>query len=146
MARRTWRLADALLVLLMVLLPLMLMVGRGEGTIERVTLLFWLLLILPLLILPWLWMAAAPEEGSGGQLAAARRVERETAAAEEFGTLVSPVVQVQRAYVEAGIPIVEGRLRPTTTFLAVPARRVPGPSVWNQAWSSTSPRVGHRSG
>lgn len=111
MARRTWRLADALLLFLMFLLPLMLIVGRGEGTIERATLLFWLMLILPLLILPWLWRGMAPEEGRGGQVAAAQRVERETAAAEEFGALVAPVVNVQRAYAEAGIPIVEGRLR-----------------------------------
>ena len=67
MARRTWRLADALLLLLMFLLPLMLVVGRSEGTIDRATLLFWLLLILPLLILPWLWRGVAPEEGGGGQ-------------------------------------------------------------------------------
>lgn len=89
----------------------MLIVGRAEGTIQRPTLLFWLLLILPLLILPWLWRRADPEERGQAPVAAAQRVERETAAAEEFGALVTPVVDVQRAYVESGVPMVEGRLR-----------------------------------
>ena len=40
MARPTWRLVDALLLLLLFLLPLMFVVGHGEGTIERPTLLF----------------------------------------------------------------------------------------------------------
>jgi membrane-associated protease RseP (regulator of RpoE activity) len=111
MPRRTWRLADALLLFLLFLLPVMLLIGHGEGGIEHVTLLFWIMLILPLLVLPWLWRSAAPEERGGGHLAAARHVERETAVAQEFGDLVSPVVDVDRVYVEAGIPIVEGRLR-----------------------------------
>jgi hypothetical protein len=129
MARRTWRLVDALLLLLMFLLPLMLVVGRSEGTIDRATLLFWLLLILPLLILPWLWRGVAPEEGSGGQLAAAQRVERETTAAEEFGALVAPVVNVQRACVQAGIPIAEGRLReePARAFTSLERLLTPRP-------------------
>jgi hypothetical protein len=111
MARKTWRLVDALLLFLLFLLPLMLIVGRGEGTIERATLLFWLMLILPLLILPWLWRGADPEERGGAPMLAAQRVAHESTAAEEFGSLVAPVVNVRRAYVEAGIPIVEGQLR-----------------------------------
>ena len=35
MARRTWRLVDALLLLMLFLLPLMLVVGHGEGTQGR---------------------------------------------------------------------------------------------------------------
>jgi membrane-associated protease RseP (regulator of RpoE activity) len=111
MPRRTWRLANALLLLLMVLLPVMLLIGNGEGGVERVTLLFWMMFVLPLLVLPWLWRCAAPEERGGGQLAAAQRVERDTEVANAFGDLVSPVVDVDRVYVEGGIPIVEGRLR-----------------------------------
>jgi membrane-associated protease RseP (regulator of RpoE activity) len=111
MARKTWRLVDALLLFLLFLLPLMLIVGRGEGTIERATLLFWLMLILPLLILPWLWRRADPEERGRVPMLAAQRVAHESTAAEELGSLIAPVVNVRLAYVEAGIPIVEGKLR-----------------------------------
>lgn len=111
MARRTWRLVDELLLFLLFLFPLMLLLGRSEGTVERASLLFWLLLIFPLLILPWLWRGAAPEERREAQILAAQRVVEETTAAEEFGDLVAPVVNVRRAYVEAGIPMVEGQLR-----------------------------------
>jgi hypothetical protein len=108
---RLWRLADALLLFLLFLLPLMLVVGQSEGTTGRPTLFFWLLLLLPLLILPWLWRRAEPEERAEGHVAAAHHVEREQAASEEFAALVAPVVDVRRAYAEAGIPVVEGRLR-----------------------------------
>lgn len=108
---RMWRLADALLLLLLFLLPLMIVLGRGEGTAERPTMLFWLLLILPLLILPWLWRRAEPEERADAHVAAAGRVEGEQAAGEEFAALVDFAVDVRRAYVKGGIPIVEGTLR-----------------------------------
>ena len=52
MARKTWRLVDELLLFLLFLFPLMLLLGSSEGTLDRATLLFWLLLILPVLILP----------------------------------------------------------------------------------------------
>jgi hypothetical protein len=119
---RLWRLADALLLLLFFLLPLMLLVGQSEGTTGRPTLLFWLLLLLPLLILPLLWRRAEPEERAQGHVAAAHRVEREQAAvSEEFAALVAPVVDVRRAYAEAGIPMVEGRLRdePSRAFASL---------------------------
>jgi hypothetical protein len=45
---------------------------------------------------------------SRGSLRIAQRVEREATAADEFGALVAPVVDVERAYVEAGIPMVGG--------------------------------------
>lgn len=118
---RLWRLADALLLFLLVLLPLMLVLGTAEGTAARPTLLFWVLLILPLLILPWLLRTANPEERREGQVAAARRVEREATASEDFAALVAPVVDVRRAYAEAGVPIVEGRLReqPSRAFASL---------------------------
>lgn len=96
----------------------MLVLGTAEGTAQRPTLLFWLLLILPVLILPWLCRHAEPEESREAQVAAARRVEREAAASEEFAALVAPVVDVRRAYAEGGIPVAEGRLRdePTRAF------------------------------
>ena len=108
---RFWRLGPALLIFLLVLLPLMLVLGAAEGTLERPTMLFWLLLILPLLILPWLWLRGEPEERGEAQMAAARRVEHDATAAEQFADLVGPVVQVRRAYVEGGVPVAEGRLR-----------------------------------
>ena len=102
MARKTWRLVDELLLFLLFLFPLMLLLGRSEGTLDRATLLFWLLLILPMLILPWLWRGADPGDRREAQMLAAQRVAHETTAAEEFGVLVAPVVNVRRAYVEAG--------------------------------------------
>ena len=132
MARRTWRLADALLLLLTFLLPLMLVVGRSEGTIDRATLLFWLLLILPLLILPWLWRGVAPEEGSGGQLAAAQRVERETGSGRRVWRACRTRGQRATSLRAGRDPIVEGRLReePARAFtslerLLTPRRMTP---------------------
>lgn len=123
MARKTWRLVDELLLFLLFLFPLMLLLGSSEGTLDRATLLFWLLLILPVLILPSLWRGADPGERREAPMLAAQRVARETTAAEEFGVLVAPVVIVRRAYVEAGIPIVEGQLRqePPRAFSALEA-------------------------
>jgi len=108
---RLWRLADALALLLLFLLPLMILLGSAERTAGRPTLLFWLLLILPLLILPWLWRRAEPEECSHGHVVAARRVERDAGAGEDLAALVAPVIEVRRSYTETGVTIVEGRLR-----------------------------------
>src|SRR5262245_29138459 len=110
---RLWRLADAVALLLLFLLPLMILLGGAERTTARATLLFWLLLLIPFLVLPWLWRRADPEECGHAHAAAVRRVERESRAGEELGALVAPVVDVRRAYAEAGVPIVEGRLRET---------------------------------
>ena len=51
MARKTWRLVDELLLFLLFLFPLMVLLGRSEGTLDRATLLFWLLLILPVTLI-----------------------------------------------------------------------------------------------
>jgi membrane-associated protease RseP (regulator of RpoE activity) len=109
--RRLWRLVDAAVLLLLFLLPLMILLGAAERTTERPTLLFWLLLILPLFILPLLWRRADPEECGHGQVAAARRIEPEAAKAEEFAALVAPVLDVRRSYSEGGVAVAEGRLR-----------------------------------
>jgi membrane-associated protease RseP (regulator of RpoE activity) len=116
-----FRLADALLLFLLVLLPMMLIIGAAEGTPHRPTLLFWVLLLLPLLVLPWLWRTAEPEETADGQAAAARRVERDATRAEAFADLVAPVVDVRRARMEDGIALVDGRLRgePSQSFGAL---------------------------
>lgn len=116
-----FRLADALLLFLLVLLPMMLVLGAAEGTPHRPTLLFWVLLLLPLLLLPWLWRTAEPEETADGQAVAARRVERDATRAEAFADLVAPVVDVRRARMEDGVALVDGRLRgePSQSFAAL---------------------------
>ena len=116
-----FRLADALLLFLLVLLPMMLVLGAAEGTPHRPTLVFWVLLLLPLLLLPWLWRTAEPEETADGQAVAARRVERNATRAEAFADLVAPVVDVRRARMEDGIALVDGRLRgePSQSFAAL---------------------------
>lgn len=119
---RLSRLADALLLFLLLLLPLMIVLGRGEGTADRPTMLFWLLLIFPLLILPGCGAArSGAGRGSGAQVAAAGRSQGEHAASEEFATLVASAVDVRRAYAKAGIPSVEATLRkqPVRAFEAL---------------------------
>lgn len=115
------RLANALVVFLAVLLPLMLMLGAAEGTPQRPTLLFWLLLLLPLLVLPWLWRTLEPEEAADGQTVAARRVERDATQAEAFAELVAPAVDVRRARMADGVALVDGKLRdaPARSFAAL---------------------------
>src|SRR4029450_993276 len=127
LAPKGWRLVDELLLFLLFLFPLMLLLGSSERTLDRATLLFWLLLILPVLILPSLWRGADPGERREAPMLAAQRVARETTAAEKFGGLVAPVVTVRHAYVEADIPIVEGQLRqePPRAFSALEALLAP---------------------
>ena len=60
---RLWRLADAAVLLLLFLFPMMILLGTAERTDRGPTLMFWLVLILPLLILPWLLRRADPDEG-----------------------------------------------------------------------------------
>lgn len=115
MAERRFRLADALLMFLVVLLPLMLFVGAAEGTLHRATVLFWLLLLLPLFLLPWLWRRADQEETADGPAAAARRVEQDPTGSDQLSDLVSPVVDVTGSRMEDGVAIVEGRLRETAS-------------------------------
>jgi hypothetical protein len=129
---RLWRLADAALLLLLMLLPLMILVGAAERTPDRPTLLFWLLLLLPLFILPLLWRRADPEECGQGQQATARRIEPEAAKSEELAALVAPVIDVRRSYSEGGAAVAEGRLRdePENAFaslerLLAPRRMMP---------------------
>lgn len=105
------RLANALVVFLAVLVPLMLVLGAAEGTPQRPTLLFWLLLLLPLLVLPWLWRTLEPEDAADGQTVAARRIERDGTQAEAFAELVAPAVDVRRARMADGVALVAGQLR-----------------------------------
>jgi membrane-associated protease RseP (regulator of RpoE activity) len=99
------QLAHALFVLFLFVLPLMIVIGLGEGTETRPGVLFWMLLSLPLFILPWLWTARAPAE------AAATNVLRTDLTTEALATAVAPVLDVEQSEVQNGIPTVEGRLR-----------------------------------
>ncbi len=111
--RPVFRLAEAVLLFLFLLLPMMLLLGAAEGTAGRPTLLFWMLWVLPFLVLPWLWRRRNPDETleladtAGG----ARGVT--DSAAREFGLTVSPVLDVQRSYAHGGLAIAEGRLKTT---------------------------------
>lgn len=115
------RLANALVVFLAALLPLMLVLGAGEGTPQRPTLLFWLVLLLPLLLLPWLWRTLEPEDAADGQTVAARRIEPDATQAEAFAELVAPAVDVRRARMADGVARVDGQLRdaPAHSFAAL---------------------------
>lgn len=108
---RFWRLVDAALLLLMLLLPLMILVGAAERTPARATLLFWVLLLLPLIIVPLLWRRADPEEGADGQVAAARRFGPETGPHDDLAAALAPVIDVRRTYSENGVAVAEGMLR-----------------------------------
>jgi membrane-associated protease RseP (regulator of RpoE activity) len=140
---RLWRLADALALLLLFLLPLMILLGSAERTAGRPTLLFWLLLILPLLILPWLWRRAEPEECSHGHVVAAQRVERDGGAGEDLAALVAPVIDVRRSYAEAGVAMVEGRLRdePARAFASLERLLAPRRTPLLEALGSGTVRV-----
>jgi membrane-associated protease RseP (regulator of RpoE activity) len=110
--RRALRLADAVLLLLLFLLPWMLVVGTAEGTAARPGLLFWVLLVLPWLILPWIWAARERSETPEAMRAAAAEAEQQTAAkAQTLADAAGDVLSVERSYAYAGLPAIEGRLR-----------------------------------
>jgi Zn-dependent protease len=110
--RRALRLADAVLLLLLFLLPWMLIVGTAEGTAARPGLLFWLLLLLPWLILPLIWAARERSETPDALRAAAAEAEQQAAAqARTLAEAAGDVLSVERNYAYAGVPAIEGRLR-----------------------------------
>lgn len=110
--RRALRLADAVLLLLLFLLPWMLIVGTAEGTSARPGLFFWLFLLLPWLILPWIWAARDASETPEAVRAAAAEAQEQTAAhARTLAEAVSDVISVERNYAYGGVPAIEGRLR-----------------------------------
>jgi membrane-associated protease RseP (regulator of RpoE activity) len=110
--QRSFSLGDALLLVLLLLLPVMLLVGAAEtGPAIRPGLLFWLLLLLPVLFLPWvLWPVPAEREvarDSSPQDSAAVP----SPIANEFATTLAPALDVRRAYLSAGVPVAEGKPR-----------------------------------
>lgn len=118
MTKPSLRLAHAVLLLLVFLLPMMWLVGAAEGAGGRPTFVLWLVLILPWLVLPWLLSCCAPEETTDGHKVAARQSPPDSMLAERFASMVAPEIDVQRSYVEQGMPAVEGTLRsdPTLAF------------------------------
>ena len=114
--RRAYRLADALMLLLLLMLPVMLLLGAAEGRPGAPTGLFWVLMLLPWILVSWLLTCCEPEETADGQRAAARHVAGDAAAA-QFETLILPFVRPRRSYVEAGVPVVEGTPQVQTPYL-----------------------------
>jgi membrane-associated protease RseP (regulator of RpoE activity) len=115
------------LLLLLFLLPMMWLVGAAEGAGGRPTFVLWLVLILPWLVLPWLLSCCAPEETTDGHKVAARQSPPDSMLAERFASLVAREIDVQRSYVEQGMPAVEGTLRsdPTLAFGELEKRLAP---------------------
>jgi membrane-associated protease RseP (regulator of RpoE activity) len=106
--RRVFRLEDAIVLLLVLMLPVMLVLGAAEGRAGAPTVVFWLLFLFPVVLLLWLLTCCEPEETATGQRAAALHVPRDAQIAAEFRNLVEPFIEPSRSYVEAGVPIVDG--------------------------------------
>jgi hypothetical protein len=108
---RTFRLAEAVLLFLFLMLPMMLLLGAAEGTERRPTLLFWVFWLLPFLVLPWLWRRQHPDERVQQEVRSDYpRVVTDTAA-HELSLAVAPVVDVRRSYVRGGLAVAEGQLK-----------------------------------
>jgi hypothetical protein len=114
--RPVFRLAEAVLLFLFLLLPMMLLLGAAEGTAGRPTLVFWVLWLLPLLVLPWLWNRRNPEENLEPRSAVDGANIITNTHASEFGLAIAPVLDVRRSYVHGGLAIAEGRLKTTPSI------------------------------
>ena len=114
--RPVFRLAEAVLLVLFLLLPMMLLLGTAEGTVGRPTLLFWVFWLLPFLVMPWLWSRRNPEESFEPQAAIDSASVSTDRAASDFGLAVAPVLDVRRSYVHGGLTIAEGRLKTTPSI------------------------------
>ncbi len=78
---RSFRLGEAVILILILLVPAMLVLGRGEGTVARTPALFWVLLLLPLLAVPWVLRRSDLEEIGGTRTGPPRRTERDPTSA-----------------------------------------------------------------
>ena len=107
-SKPVYRLADALVLLLLSMAPVMAFLAAAEGQAAAPTMLFWLVLLLPIVFVAWLLTWRDPEESSNGHRISAIRVPRADAFAAEFERLVTPFLRPSRSYVEAGVPVVEG--------------------------------------
>ena len=61
-SRRVYRLADALVLLLLSMVPVMVLLAAAEGQAAAPTVLFWLVLLLPMVLVAWLLTWRDPEE------------------------------------------------------------------------------------
>ena len=122
--RPVFRLAEAVLLFLVLLLPMMLLLGAAEGTAGRPTPVFWVMWLLPLLVLPWLWSRRNPEESLEPQAAVDGASVITNTHATEFGRAIAPVLDVRRSYVHGGLTIAEGRLKTTPSIAFVQLKRL----------------------
>lgn len=113
--RHVFRLAEAVLMFLFLLLPMMLLLGAAEGTAGRPTLVFWVFWLVPFLVLPWLWSRRNPEESLEPHTAVDGAGVMTDGAATDFGRVVAPVLDVRRTYVRGDLTIAEGRLKTTSS-------------------------------
>lgn len=66
------RLPYALVILLVMLMPAMAVIAAGAGRSGSLALMLWMVLLVPLLLVPWLWRCRASEEcAEGPRIAAA---------------------------------------------------------------------------
>ena len=107
-SKRVYRLADAFGLLLMSMVPVMVLLASAEGQAAAPTALFWLVLLLPMVLVAWLLTRRDPEESTNGHRIAAIRVPHVEGLAAEFEQLVAPLVRPGRSYDEAGVPVIEG--------------------------------------
>ena len=123
------RLASAVPLFLLVLLPLMVVIGVSEGTDVRPGLLFWLLSLLPLLLLPWLWSPRAPEDTADAPRKAMPAAPATGLSPDALAEAAAPLVDVERRRLQDGVPVVEGRLRADPSEAFARLERALAPAV-----------------
>jgi membrane-associated protease RseP (regulator of RpoE activity) len=106
--RHVFALPVATAFLLLLTWPAMMALATPAGEAVGPSVLFWVLLIPPVLILPWLLLRREPEEMADGARNAALQVPGDGALAADFVALVTPVVRPLRSYIERGVPVLEG--------------------------------------
>jgi membrane-associated protease RseP (regulator of RpoE activity) len=129
--KRSFSLVQAVLLALLFLTPLMLLLGTTEGTTAVPGLLFWLLLVVPLLLVGWLLTCYSPEDTADGHRALAGglgdRGEDDLATGASVQHLVAPEVDVSRTYRDGGLLVAEGELQvPSQHAFAALERRLLG--------------------
>lgn len=126
--RRVFALPEATAFLLLLMSPAMAAMATPGAQAGGASELFWVLLIPPLMILPWLLIRREPEDMADGATTAARHVPPDSALATDFVALVTPVVEPRRSYIDRGVPVVEG----------IP--RVPSSEVFEELERRLAPR------
>lgn len=104
-------LVQQLLLFLMILLPMMILIGAAERTTARASVWFWILLLLPFVLLPWFWRSAARQAPADS----ADTPPQPVPADPRVTDAAADVVDVERASAANGISILEGRLRTDAT-------------------------------